>query len=211
MKTDDRMNFALRRRPPLPSGRVLTTSYPHPHPLGRPLLLPTKTRQLSSNSASEGTHVINSSFPPLPNTLPEPPAYPCPHLTNSYALKPLYERHWRICASYNNARDMKTVALEKKYTLTKYRHTLEFFNDVMGLQGICAQEKVNLSCIARDSGTDMTACLAPPARCPVYVHDVDVHAQNIKCCPCPVSAGCPAFPRDNVEGCSFGHPYREAL
>lgn len=136
------MNFVLRHRLPLPSGpRVLTGRYSHPHTPGRPLLLPTKARQVSSRSTSEGTNV-SSLFPPLPNTLPEPPAYPCPHLTDFDALKPLYGRHWRVCASYNNARDVKTVALEKKFTLTKYRHTLEFFNDIMDLQGICAQEKV---------------------------------------------------------------------
>ena len=135
-----RMNFALRRRLPLPSPWTLSTRYPHP--LGKSLLSSTKARQVSSHPTSRNTHVTSSSFPPLPNTLPEPPAYPCPHLTHFDALKPLYERHWRVCASYNNARDAKVVALEKKFTLAKYRHTLEFFDDVMGLQGICAQEKV---------------------------------------------------------------------
>ena len=80
--------------------------------------------------------------------------YPCPHLTNFDALGPLYQRHWMVHASHNNARGVEAVALEKKFTLTKYRHTLEFFNDVMGLQGICVQEKVSPPHITRDSGTD---------------------------------------------------------
>ena len=141
----DRMNFALRRRLPLPFGRVPARKCPHLHPLGRSLLFSTGARRISSQITPENTHVINSCFPPLPKSLPEPPAYPCPHLTDFDALKPLYQRHWKVCASYNNARDVKTVALEKKYTLTKYRHTLEFFNDVMGLQGICTKEKVSHS------------------------------------------------------------------
>lgn len=211
LKTGDRMNFALRRQLALSSGWVLTSRYPHPHPLRRPLLLLTKARRMSSRSTSENTRVASSSFPPLPDTLPKPPAYPCPHLTNSNALKPLYERHWRIHASYNNARDAKTVALEKKFTLTKYRHTLELFNDVMGLQGICAQEKVYPSRITRDSVTNTMTCLASPNRCPVYIHDVDVHAEDLECCPCPISARHPAFPRNNIKGCSFGYPYRETL
>ncbi|KAF9644029.1 hypothetical protein BDM02DRAFT_1242909 [Thelephora ganbajun] len=135
----DRMNFALRHRLPFPFGRVLASRYPRS--LGRPHLLSAEARRVSSQSIPESTHVVSISFPPLPDTLPEPPAYPCPHLTNFVALNPLYQRHWRVCASYNNVRDVKTVALEKKFTLTKYRHTLEFFNDVMGLQGICAKEK----------------------------------------------------------------------
>jgi len=203
------MNFVLRRRPPLPPGRVLTSRYPHP--LGGPLLSPAKARQTSSRSTLESTHAVSNSFPPLPNSLPEPPAYPCPHLTNFDVLKPLYQRHWRVCASYNNARDVETVALEKKFTLTKYRHTLEFFNDVMSLQGICAQEKVNPSHITGDGGTDTTACLAPSNRRPVHIHDVDVHAKDFKCCPCSVSARHATFPGDNVEGCTLGYPYREAL
>ncbi|KAF9784957.1 hypothetical protein BJ322DRAFT_798049 [Thelephora terrestris] len=135
------MNFALRPRPPLPSGRVLASRCPHRCPLGGSLSFPARIRRISSQSAPENTHVASVLFPPLPKSLPEPPAYPCPHLTNFDALKPLYQRHWKVCASYNNAREVKTEALEKKFTLTKYRHTLEFFNDVMGLQGICAQEK----------------------------------------------------------------------
>ena len=207
------MNFVLRRRLPLPpAGRVLTGRYQaHPHTPGRPLLLPTKARQVFLRSTSEGIHVVGSSFPSLQNTLPEPPAYPCPHLTDFDALKPLYERHWRVCASYNNARNVKTVALEKKFTLTKYRHTLEFFNDIMGRSGICAQEKVNPSCITRGSVADTTVCSAPPNRCPVYVHDVDVHAEDLKRCPCSVSARYPAFSRDNIEGCPFGYSNREPL
>jgi len=137
------MNFALRRRLSHPSPWTLTTGYPHP--LGKLLLSSAKARQGYSRPRSEGIHVVSRSFPPFPNTLPEPPAYPCPHLTNFDALKPLYQRHWQVCASYNNARDSKVVALEKKFTLTKYRHTLEFFDDVMGLHGICAQEKVRPS------------------------------------------------------------------
>jgi len=204
-KTDDRMNFALRRRPPLSPGRVLTSRYPHP--LRGPLLSPAKARQISSRSTPENTHVVSGSFPPLPNTLPEPPAYPCPHLTNFDALKPLYQRHWRVRASHNSARDVETVALEKKFTLTKYRHTLEFFDDVMGLQGICAQEKVSPSHITRDGGTDAAACLAPSNRRPVHIHDVDIHAKDFKCCACSVSARYPAFPRDNVEGRTLGYAY----
>jgi len=205
------MNFVLRHRLPLPSGRALTGRYPHPRTPGRLLLLPTRGRQVSSLSKSEGIHVVSSSFPPLPNTLPEPPAYPCPHLTDFDALKPLYERHWRVCTSCNNARDVKTVALEKKFILTKYRHTLEFFDDIMGLQGICAQEKVRPSRTTTDNVTDATACLAPPNRCPVYVYDVDVHAEDLKRCPCSVSARYPTFSRDNIEGYSFGYPHREGL
>ena len=141
------MNFALRRRLPLPPGQALSSGYSHR--LGRPLLLSAKVRQISSRSTPESTHVSNS-FPQLPSAFPEPPAYPCPHLTSFDALKPLYQRHWKVCASYNNARDVKTVGLEKKFTLAKYRHTLEFFDDVMGLQGLCAQEKVNPTHISRD-------------------------------------------------------------
>ena len=103
------------------------------------------------------------------------------------------------------------MALEKKFTLTKYRHTLEFFNDVMGLQGICAQEKVNITHVTGDGGTDTTARLAPPNRCPVHIHDVDVHAEDLERCPCSVPTGFPTFPGDNAEGCSLGYPYREAL
>lgn len=201
------MNFALRRRPPLPSGRLPTCPHAHPRPLRRPLLSPTEARQVST---SESIHAVNSSFPPLLD-IPEPPAYPCPHLISFDALKPLYERHWRVCASYNNARGAKTVALEKRFTLTKYRHTLEFFNNVMGLQGICAQEKVYPSHIIGGGVTDATACTASPNRCPVYIHDVNVHVEDIERCPSPVSTGYPAFPRDNVEGRSFGYPYREAF
>jgi len=143
-----RMCLPLRRRPPLPRARVLTTRRPHP-------LL--SSRQISSQSTPESTHVVSGSFPPLPNNLPEPPPYPCPHLTDFDALGPLHQRHWRVRASRNNARDVKAVALEKKFTLTKYRHTLEFFNNVMGLQGTCAQEKVSSSHITGESGTDKTA------------------------------------------------------
>ena len=146
------MNFTLRRRLPLPSPRVLTTGYPHP--LRKLLLSSTGVRRISSRPMLESNHVVSSSFPPFPNNLPEPPAYPCPHLTNFDALKPLYQRHWQVCTSYNHARDSKVVALEKKFTLTKYRHTLEFFDDVMGLHGICAQEKVCPSRITGDGVTD---------------------------------------------------------
>ena len=201
------MSFPLRRRLPLLQRPVLTTR--HPHPLGRPLLS-TKPRHISSQPAPE-SHVVNIYFPLLLDTLPEAPAYPCPHLTSSDALGPLYQRHWRVCASYNNARDVKAVVLEKKFTLTKYRHTLEFFNNVMGLQGLCAQEKVSPSHITRDSGTDTMACLAPPNWCPVHVHDIDVRAKDFKRRPCQVPAGYPTIPRDNAKGCSLGHPYREAL
>ena len=200
------MNFALRRRLP-----VLTSKCFHPHPLERQLLLSTKARRVYSHSPSADTHDIRNSFPPLPNILPEPPAYPCPHLTEFNTLRPLYERHWRVCASYNNARDTKTVALEKKFTLTKYRHTLEFFNDVMGLEGICAQEKVYPSRITRISITNTAARLAPPNRCPIYIHDVDIHSEDLKCRPCAISARYPAFPRNNVEGRSLGCPHRGAL
>ena len=139
---DDRMNFALRPQLPLPSKWPLTSRCPRR--LRGSLPFSAKARNISSQSTPGSSRAASSSFPPLPNTLPEPPAYPCPHLTNFDALKPLYQRHWKVCASYNNARDAKTVALEKKFTLTKYRHTLEFFNDVMGLEGICAREKVNI-------------------------------------------------------------------
>ena len=200
------MYFQFRHRPPFPQGRVLTTR--RPHPLGRPLF---STRQTSSQSTPESTHVVSGSFPPLPNNLPEPPSYPCPHLTNSDALEPLYQRNWRIRASYNNARDAKTVALEKKFTLTKYRHALELFNDVMGLQGVCAQEKVSPFLTARDSGIDTMACLASSNRCPIHVHDIDFYSQDLKRRPCQVTAGYPAIPRDNAKGCSLGYPYREAL
>lgn len=205
------MNFVLRHRLPLAPGRALAGRYSHSRTPGRPLLLPTRARQVSSCPKSEGIHFVSSSFPPLPSTLPEPPAYPCPHLTDFDALKPLYQRHWRVYASYNNARDVKTVALEKKFILTKYRHTLEFFDDIMGLQGICAQEKVYPSHIMTDSATDTTACLAPPNRCPVYVYDVDIYPEDLKRCPCSVSARYPAFPRDNIEGYSAGYPHREGL
>ena len=141
------MYFPLQRRLPLLQGQALTGTTRRPHPPGRPLL---SARQISSQSAPESTHVVSASFPPLPNNLPGPPPYPCPHLTDFDGLEPLYKRNWRVCASHNNARDVKTVALEKKFTLTKYRHTLEFFNDVMGLQGICAQEKVSPSRITGD-------------------------------------------------------------
>ena len=208
-KTDDRMNFTLRHRLPLPSGRILASRYSRP--LGKPPSLSQKARRISSRSAPEGTHVVGSTFPPLAGALPEPPAYPCPHLTDFDVLKPLYQHHWRVYASRNNARDVEMVALEKKFTLTKYRHTLEFFNEVMGLQGICAREKVNPSHTTRDSGTDVTACLAPPNRCPVYIHDVDVHAEDLKRRPWSVTARHAAFPRDNVEGRSAGYPHREAL
>lgn len=201
------MNFALRRR--LPPGRVLANWCPHR--LGSPLLLSAKARKISSQLTPESTHVVSSSFPPLPRVLPEPPAYPCPHLTNFDALKPLYQRHWKVCASNNNARDAKTVALEKKFTLAKYRHTLEFFSNVMGLQGICAQEKVNPTHITGGGGTDTTARLAPPNRCPVYIHDVDVHAEDVECSPCSVCARYPAFPGNYAEGYPLGYPYREAL
>lgn len=200
------MNFTLRRRLP-----VLTSRCSYPHPLEGQLLLPARARRVSSHSPSEDTHSIHTTFPPLPNILPEPPAYPCPHLTEFSAVRPLYERHWRVCASCNNARDTKTVALEKKFTLKKYRHTLEFFNDVMGLEGICAQEKVYPSRITRNRVTNMAACLAPPNWCPVYIHDVDIHSENIKCRPCSISARYPAFPRNNVERHSLGCPHREAL
>ena len=207
------MNFVLRPRLSLPSAWALTPRYPRPHPWGRALLFYfySKSRQISSRPTSENTHVTSNSFPPLPSTLPEPPAYPCPHLTDFDALKPLYRRHWKVCASYNNARETRTVALEKKFTLTKYRHTLEFFNDVMGLQGICAQEKVSPSLITRDSGTDTTVCSASPNWCPVYVHDVDVYPEDLECCPGPVSARYPAFCRDNVKGCTPGCSSRKAL
>ena len=205
-ETDHRMHFPLRRRPPLPQGRVPTTR--RAHPLGRPLL---STRQTSSQSTPESTHVVSGSFPPLPNNLPEPPPYPCPHLTDSDALGPLYQRHWRVRASHNNARDVKTVALEKKFTLTKYRHTLEFFNDVMGLQGICAQEKVSPAHTTGDHRTDTAGCIAPSNRRPVHIHDIDVHAEDLKRRPCRITAGYPAIPRDNAKGCSLGHPYRETL
>jgi len=138
------MNFALRRRLALLSGRVLSGG--HARPLRTLPFLSARARQISSQPAHESTHVVSSSFPPLPDTLPEPPAYPCPHLTDFDALNLLYQRHWRICASYNNARGVKIVALEKKFTLTKYHHTVKFFNDVMGFRGICTQEKVNPSC-----------------------------------------------------------------
>ena len=202
----DRMNFALRRRLPALTSRCL-----HPHPLVRQLPLSTNARRVPSQLQSADTHGARSSFPPLPKTLPEPPAYPCPHLTESSALKPLYERHWRVCGSYNNARDTKTVALEKKFTLTKYRHTLEFFNDVMGLEGICAQEKVYPPCITRISITNTAARLAPPNRCPIYIHGVDIHTEDLKRCPCTIPARYPAFPRNNVEGRSLGCPHRGAL
>ena len=202
----DRMNFALRHRLP-----VLTSGCFHPYSLERQPLLSTKARRVSSYSPSEDTHDIRSSFPPLPNILPEPPAHPCPHLTEFSALRPLYERHWRVGASYNNARDTRTVALEKKFTLKKYRHTLEFFNDVMGLEGICAQEKVYPSRITRISITNTPACLAPSNRCPVYIHDVDIHSEDLECHRCAISTRYPAFPRNNVEGRSLGCPHREAL
>jgi len=205
-EADDRMYFPLRRRLPLPQGRVLATR--RPHSLGRSLL---SARQTSSQSTLESTHVATGSFPPLPNDLPEPPPYPCPHLTDFDASGPLYKRHWRVRASHNNARDVKTVALEKKFTLTKYRHTLEFFNYVMGLQGVCAQEKVSPSHITRDNGIDETACLASSNRCPVHIHDIDFHAKDLKRRPCRVTAGYPAIPRDNPKGYSLGYPYREAL
>lgn len=202
---DDRMNFALRRRLLLPSRWVLTSRYPRP--LGRPLSFSVKARDTSSKSAPESTRVASSSFPPLPDTLPEPPAYPCPHLANFDALKPLYQRHWKICTSYNHARDAKTVALEKKFVLTKYRHTLEFFNDVMGLHGTCAQEKVGPFRIMGGSGTNMTMCLASSNRSPLYVHDIDVHLEDVKCCSAPVSVRCAAFRRDNIEGHTPGYPH----
>lgn len=128
---DDRMNFALRRRPPLPSGWALTGRYP-------------RARYISPQPTPGSTRTVSSSFPPLPKNLPEPPAYPCPHLSDFDVLKPLYQRNWKVCTSYNNASDVKKVALEKKFMLKKYQPTLEFFNEVMGLQGICAQEKVGL-------------------------------------------------------------------
>lgn len=204
------MNFALRRRLPLLPGRVLTSGHSHPHPLGVPLLLSTKARQISSRTIPETTHG-SGYYPPLPNTLPEQPAYPCPHLTNFDALKPLYQRRWKVCASYNNARDVETVALEKMFVFTKHRHALKFFDDVMGLEGICAQEKVSPPHMTTDSGTDATACLAPPNEHPGYIHKVDVHTEDFKCCLCPAFTKHPAFPRNNTEGCALGYPHREAL
>jgi hypothetical protein len=205
----DGMNFALRRRPPFPPGRVLTSR--HPRPLGGLLSFSARARYISSQSTPESTRVVSRSFPPLPKSLPEPPAYPCPHLTNFDALKSLYQRHWKVCTSYNNARDAKTVALEKKFMLTKYRHTLEFFNDVMGLQGICAQEKVNPLHNTGGSGTNTTACLASPNRSPIHVHDVDIHLEDVECCSTSVSVGCSAFPWDNIEGRTLGYPRRGNL
>ena len=203
------MNIALRRRLPLPPGWVLIRKYSRP--LGRPVPFFVKARDIHSHSTPENTRVTNSSFPPLPNTLPEPPAYPCPHLTNFDALKPLYRRHWKVCASYNNAQSAKTVALEKKFTLTKYRETLEFFNDVMGLRGICAQEKVNPFHIIGGSGTNAMVCLASSNRSPFYVHNVDVHLEDVKCRSTPVAVRYSAFPRDNLEGRTLGYSHREDL
>lgn len=199
------MNSALRHRLPPPPGWLLTSRYPC-HVEG-PFSFSAKARGISSRSTPERTRLASSSFPPLPNNLPEPPAYPCPHLTNFEALKPLYQRHWKVCTSYNNARDAKAVALEKKFMLTKYRHTLEFFNDVMDLQGVCAQEKVNPFHITRGSRTDTMVWLASPNRGPFYVHDFDVHFEDLKCRSAPVSTRGPAFPRDHIEGRSVGHPH----
>jgi hypothetical protein len=211
LRTDDRMNFVLRPRLSLPSAWALANRYPGPHPRGRALLLYSKSRQISSQPIPENTHVTSNSFPPLPSALPEPPAYPCPHLTDFDALKPLYRRHWKVCASYNNARETKTVALEKSFTLTKYRHTLEFFNDVMGLQGICAQERVSPSPIARGNETNTTVCSASPNWCPIHVHDVDVHPEDLECRSGPISARYPAFCRDNVKRRTPGCSHRKAL
>ena len=121
------MNFVLRPRLSLPSAWALPTRYPRPHPRGRMLLFYSKERQIYSQPAPENTHVTGNSFPPLPSTIPEPPTYPCPRLADFGMLKPLYRRHWKVCASHNNARETRTEALERKFTLTKYRHTLEFF------------------------------------------------------------------------------------
>jgi hypothetical protein len=209
MIDDDRMNFALRRQLPLPPGWVLTSRYPR-H-LGGPLSFSARVRNTSSQQTPRSTLSASSSFPPLPNTLPEPPAYPCPHLANFDALKPLYQRHWKVCTSHNNARGAKTVALEKKFTLAKYRHTLKFFNDVMGLQGICAREKVNPFYTTRGGRTNTMACLASPNRSPFYVHDVDLHLEDVKCCSTPVSVRFSAFPRVNIEGHTLGYPHREDL
>ena len=76
------------------------------------VLLLAKTRRIPSRSIPEGTHV-SSSFPPSPNALPEPLAYVCPHLMNSDALKPLYQRHWRACTAYNNTWDENAVTWER--------------------------------------------------------------------------------------------------
>lgn len=184
------MSFTLRRRLPLPPGRVLFGGYPHLHSARKPLLLSITKRPITSQSTPSSTHVASCpGFPPLPESLPQPPAYPCPHLANFDALKPLYQRHWKVCASYNNARDVRTIALEKKFTLTKYRHTLEFFNDVMDLQGICAQEKVNPSYDTSGSRTDIMTWAASPNWRTVYVHYADVHLEDLECCLSPVSAG----------------------
>ena len=203
------MNFALRHRLPLPPRWILTSGYPRA--LGGPRSFSAKAAGMVSQSTPGSTRVASSPFPPLPHIFPEPPAYPCPHLKNFYALKPLYQRHWKVWASYNNARDEKTVALEKKFTLTKYRHTLEFFNDVMGLQGVCAQEKVDPFHITRGSGTNTMVCSASSNRSPFYVHDLDVQLEDVKCCSTPVFVRYPAFPRDNIERHALGYAYREDI
>lgn len=204
------MNFALRRLPPLPSRRVLAGRYPRLHPPGRPLSSSARGIQTSSQPPPGSTHVASNGFPPLPS-LPEAPAYPCPHLTNFDALKSLYQRHWKVYASYNNARGVRTVALEKKFTLIKYRHTLEFFNDVMGLEGICAQEKVNPSHTARGLGTNAVACSASPIGCQIYVHDFNLHLKDLECYSSPIYVKRPAFSGDNAEGYTLGYPHRETL
>ena len=136
--------------------------------------LPAPTPTITS--AGTGSHQTPSSAGETATDIPS--VYTAPILVTSFDEfrrgRPLYQRHWRVRASLNNARGAKTVSSEKESTLTKYQPTPEFFNDVISLQGICAQEKVSSSHITGDRGTDTTACLAPSNRCPVHIHNIDV-------------------------------------
>lgn len=152
------MNFMLRPQPAFPLGQVLTTRYPRP--LKGLLSFSAEARNISSRRTLKSTRPAKRPFIPLPTTLPEAPAYPCPHLKNLSPLEPLFFRRWTICKIITHRRMVQ--GLKKTFILERYRDSIGFFNDVMGLPGICAQEKVNPFHVMEGSGTNTMMCLASP-------------------------------------------------